>query len=82
MIRWLILLLLRGYQFFISPLTPPSCRFSPSCSAYAREAVLLHGSARGLLLTFIRLSKCHPWHPGGIDQVPEQFDWIEVFHGR
>ncbi len=66
----LALLLLRFYRFFISPLFPPSCRFHPSCSCYAQEAISHYGVTRGGLLTLRRLSKCHPWHPGGYDPVP------------
>jgi putative membrane protein insertion efficiency factor len=62
--------LLRGYQRFISPALPPTCRFSPSCSAYAIEALQVHGLARGTVLTAWRLLRCAPWHPGGVDPVP------------
>jgi uncharacterized protein len=62
--------LVRGYQRFISPMLPPRCRFYPSCSAYALEALRLHGALRGCWLTVRRLSKCHPFHPGGFDFVP------------
>ena len=61
---------LRGYQRWISPLLPPSCRFHPSCSAYAIEALQVHGLLRGGALTAWRLLRCAPWHPGGIDPVP------------
>jgi len=60
----------RGYQRWISPLLPPSCRFYPSCSAYAVEALQVHGLLRGTALTVWRLLRCAPWHPGGIDPVP------------
>ena len=62
--------LLRGYQRYISPGLPPTCRFYPTCSAYAIEALQVHGLVRGSWLTFRRLLRCHPWHPGGIDPVP------------
>ena len=65
-----LLWLLRGYQFAISPLFGPSCRFYPTCSNYAIEAVREHGAAKGSLLAAKRLCKCHPWHPGGLDPVP------------
>ncbi|HVL00523.1 MAG TPA: membrane protein insertion efficiency factor YidD [Dongiaceae bacterium] len=66
----LLLLLIRGYRYAISPLFPPSCRFHPSCSCYAQEAINRYGVTRGGLLTLRRLTKCHPWHVGGYDPVP------------
>ena len=66
----ILLLLLRGYQYAISPLFGPSCRFYPTCSNYAIEAVREHGAAKGSMLAAKRLCKCHPWHPGGPDPVP------------
>jgi putative membrane protein insertion efficiency factor len=60
----------RVYQRWISPALPPTCRFYPSCSAYALEAVQVHGAARGTWLAVRRLLRCHPWHPGGVDPVP------------
>lgn len=65
-----IVVLLAGYRRFISPLFPPRCRFYPSCSAYAVEAVQVHGALRGSWLAVARLGRCHPFHAGGIDQVP------------
>jgi putative membrane protein insertion efficiency factor len=62
--------LLRGYKFAISPLLGLNCRFAPSCSEYAVEALERHGVLRGLLLAAKRVSRCHPWHPGGYDPVP------------
>jgi uncharacterized protein len=62
--------LIRGYQRVISPLLPPSCRFHPSCSQYALEAVTRHGTLRGGWLAARRLARCHPFHPGGYDPVP------------
>ncbi len=58
------------YRLAISPLMPPHCRFYPTCSCYAEEAIQRYGIARGSLLTLRRLAKCHPWHPGGFDPVP------------
>ena len=66
----LLVVLLTGYQRFVSPLLGPRCRFYPSCSAYAVEAVQLHGALRGSWLAVRRLSRCHPFHPGGLDPVP------------
>lgn len=66
----LLLLLLRAYQVAVSPLLGQNCRFYPSCSNYAIDAVRTHGAARGSLLAARRLCKCHPWHPGGLDPVP------------
>lgn len=62
--------LIRGYQRFISPALPPACRFTPSCSQYALEAVTRHGVARGGWLAVRRLARCHPFHRGGPDPVP------------
>ncbi|HEY8341659.1 MAG TPA: membrane protein insertion efficiency factor YidD [Calditerricola sp.] len=64
------LALIRAYQRWISPLKPPVCRFYPTCSAYAYEAVAKYGVARGLFLALKRVAKCHPFHPGGVDPVP------------
>jgi putative membrane protein insertion efficiency factor len=58
------------YQRLISPLLPPSCRFSPTCSEYAKLALADHGLVRGLALATWRLLRCHPWHPGGYDPPP------------
>lgn len=68
-----LVLPIRGYQRFISPLLPPDiCRFYPSCSHYAVEALRVHGAPRGLWLTLRRLARCHPFHPGGLDPVPQR----------
>jgi putative membrane protein insertion efficiency factor len=66
----LLLLLLRGYQYAIRPMLGANCRFFPSCSDYAREAVERHGAAKGVWLAGRRLLRCHPYHPGGYDPVP------------
>jgi putative membrane protein insertion efficiency factor len=63
--------LLRGYQLVLSPLLGPKCRFYPTCSNYALDALRLHGAAKGSWLAAKRVCKCHPWHPGGVDFVPE-----------
>jgi uncharacterized protein len=66
----LLAIALVSYQRFVSPLLGPRCRFYPSCSAYALEAVRVHGAVRGSWLAVRRLSRCHPFHPGGLDFVP------------
>ena len=68
--KTLLLLVLRGYQYAISPLLGPHCRFYPSCSHYACEAVHRHGALKGSWLALRRLGRCHPYHPGGFDPVP------------
>lgn len=62
--------LLRFYQLAISPMMTPSCRFYPSCSNYALEALQVHGAAKGSLLALKRVCRCHPWNDGGVDLVP------------
>lgn len=66
--RSLLLLLLRGYRY-LSPLKAPCCRFFPSCSSYAYQAIAEYGALRGGWMTLKRLLRCHPWHPGGYDPV-------------
>ncbi|AEA28778.1 hypothetical protein GCM10023403_53910 [Pseudonocardia benzenivorans] len=65
-----LIAVLRFYQKWISPAFPPVCRFHPTCSAYAVEALQVHGVMRGSFLTVRRLLRCGPWHPGGLDPVP------------
>ncbi|MDH4131300.1 MAG: membrane protein insertion efficiency factor YidD [Gemmatimonadota bacterium] len=67
---WGSIALIRVYQLVISPAIPPSCRFEPSCSRYALEAVQRHGAVKGWWLGLRRLARCHPWNPGGFDPVP------------
>jgi putative membrane protein insertion efficiency factor len=62
--------IVRAYQWLIGPLLPPSCRFYPSCSAYAVTALERHGAVKGSWLAARRLARCQPFHPGGIDPVP------------
>jgi putative membrane protein insertion efficiency factor len=64
--------LIRFYRWAISPLLPRICRYEPTCSAYALEAIRLHGLFRGSWLAARRISRCHPWGPGGVDPVPEK----------
>ncbi|QEP45057.1 membrane protein insertion efficiency factor YidD [Ectothiorhodospiraceae bacterium BW-2] len=66
----LLLGVIRLYRFTLSPLVGGQCRFTPTCSAYAEEAILLHGPLKGSGLAVWRLLRCHPWHPGGDDSVP------------
>ncbi len=66
------LLLIKGYRRFISPLFPPSCRFQPTCSQYALEAIDRFGTLQGGWLAMKRILRCHPFHPGGYDPVPER----------
>jgi putative membrane protein insertion efficiency factor len=68
--KWLLLRLIESYQRFLSPLLAPHCRFHPTCSTYAKEAIQTHGAMRGGWLALRRLSRCHPFHPGGVDLVP------------
>ena len=69
-IRSIVLLLIRGYQYGISPLMASHCRFYPSCSSYAREAITTHGLLKGGYLSCLRLLRCNPWNHGGYDPVP------------
>jgi len=68
--RRLVITLIRGYQYLISPLFTPTCRFTPSCSNYAREVVAKHGVMKGGWLSIKRLLRCNPWNPGGYDPAP------------
>ena len=68
---WLACMLIRAYQSVVAPLLPPACRFEPSCSHYTLEALRRHGLFKGLWLGARRICRCHPWHPGGYDPVPE-----------
>ena len=67
---WTLIALVRFYQYCISPLTPPSCRYTPTCSQYALEALRKYGLLKGLWLTLKRLARCHPWGGSGYDPVP------------
>ncbi len=70
LLTWLLLLPIHFYRYCISPLTPPACRFTPTCSQYAIEALKKHGPFYGLYLTIRRLLRCHPWGGSGYDPVP------------
>ncbi len=69
-IQFPFILLIRFYQVVISPLTPATCRFEPTCSHYSVEAIQKHGVFKGILLSIKRISKCHPWGKSGYDPVP------------
>ena len=68
--RALLIALVKGYRYVISPLLGRHCRFEPSCSEYALDALKTHGAIKGTGLSATRLCRCHPWHPGGFDPVP------------
>jgi hypothetical protein len=70
MLKRLLVGLIRGYRLLISPLFPPVCRFQPTCSQYAIEAIQRFGVLHGSGLAIRRITRCHPWHPGGFDPVP------------
>lgn len=73
--RRVLVALVRGYQLVVSPWTPPSCKYYPSCSSYAVTALERHGAARGTWLAARRLGRCHPWSAGGVDDVPPVGYW-------
>lgn len=75
LLRRLAVLPIRVYQRVLSPLTPPSCRFEPSCSEYGAQAILAHGLLKGGCLTTWRILRCHPFTPGGLDPVPPPGRW-------
>nr|SPS04572.1 putative membrane protein insertion efficiency factor [Candidatus Nitrotoga fabula] len=70
MMRRLFIRLIGLYQYLLSPLMPPTCRFTPCCSQYAREAIEKHGVLRGVWLGMKRVIRCNPWNPGGYDPAP------------
>ncbi len=71
-VRWPLLVLIRGYQFFLSPWIGNQCRYYPTCSHYAYEAIDRHGALAGTYLAARRIARCHPWCEGGIDPVPSE----------
>ncbi|MCL2265859.1 MAG: membrane protein insertion efficiency factor YidD [Treponema sp.] len=72
--KYILLLLIKFYQYAISPHFPPCCRYYPSCSAYGYEAVHKHGAVRGLFMAVKRILRCHPFHAGGFDPVPDNHE--------
>lgn len=78
--RYLAIFLIRLYQWTVSPLLGPRCRFYPSCSHYALESVQRFGALRGSWLALVRLLRCHPWQPGGYDPVPEVWHLLGTPH--
>lgn len=66
----ILLALIRAYQYLLRPMLGANCRFAPSCSEYARDAIVRHGALRGTWLAARRVVRCHPYHPGGYDPVP------------
>ncbi len=74
MLKQLFLFPIRLYQWILSPLMGGSCRFEPTCSAYAYEAIEKHGIIKGIGLGIKRIFRCHPFHPGGYDPVPDKFE--------
>jgi putative membrane protein insertion efficiency factor len=71
-VKTLLLGAIRAYRYLLRPMLGANCRFYPSCSDYASEAITRHGAARGTWLALRRIGRCHPWHPGGYDPVPPQ----------
>jgi len=70
--KWILIGMIRFYQKWISRFTPPTCRFYPTCSHYGIESMKRFGVFKGGWLTLMRIAKCHPFHPGGVDLVPEK----------
>lgn len=79
--RWLAIKLIHGYRYLLSPWVGNQCRFYPSCSHYAEEAINTHGFIKGGYLTTRRLLKCHPWHAGGTDMVPPKTTQLKPTDG-
>ncbi|HLS51416.1 MAG TPA: membrane protein insertion efficiency factor YidD [Burkholderiaceae bacterium] len=78
MIRQLLIAPIRFYRFFLSPWLGHQCRFTPTCSAYAIEAINVHGAIKGLWLAIKRIGRCHPWHAGGFDPVPKHSSKLSI----
>jgi uncharacterized protein len=79
LVQRLLIGLVQGYRWFLSPWLGSSCRFTPTCSVYALEALQKHGAGRGSALTFKRLVRCHPWCAGGHDPVPDANAHLKLF---
>lgn len=73
--KTILLALIRAYQYLLSPWVGGSCRYWPTCSEYAREAIELHGALKGGWMMVARIGRCHPYGAGGVDPVPQQFRW-------
>jgi hypothetical protein len=71
LLSFILILFVKGYQYAISPLFPPSCRYTPTCSSYAIEAIKIHGPFKGFVLAGKRIASCHPWGGHGHDPVPK-----------
>ncbi|MBD5431519.1 MAG: membrane protein insertion efficiency factor YidD [Lactobacillus sp.] len=71
--RKILIILVRGYQLFISPILPPSCRFYPTCSNYMIDSLKKHGFILGLIMGIFRILRCNPFNRGGVDPVPDEF---------
>ena len=78
---WLGIWLIRLYRFALSPLLPPACRFTPTCSEYAEQAIRLHGLCQGSWYALHRILRCHPWHHGGYDPIPVALTKKTATHG-
>jgi uncharacterized protein len=81
-LSWFLIILVKFYQYSISPLLPNSCRFTPSCSQYSIEALNNHGVIKGLILSFTRIIRCNPWGGHGYDPVPAKGSWRSEHGGK
>lgn len=81
--RSILIGIIQLYRWFVSPMLGPNCRFYPTCSCYAQESIRRHGALRGSWLGVRRILRCHPWHPGGYDPVPDAIPslWKRTSHG-
>ena len=80
--RQVVIALIKLYRYAVSPYLAPSCRYTPTCSSYALEAIERFGIFRGGWMALRRVGRCHPWHPGGYDPVPEDYDMTASPRGR